>query len=257
MVLAGEPGGRRMYAHAHRLVDLKPGIDSQEVHVMLRRGATVTGHVVGPEDQPIRDASIFSRAILDPRQRPWTTWTVPNSQHGRVRNGRFEIHGLDPENKVPVYLLEPRDKLGATVMLTGKSAAGGPITVRLQPCGAAKMRIVGPDGKPVVGRLATRLIQMVVTPGPTHGVTKEQAGFLLADEADLSQMDPVNYKTEVVPDAEGCIRLPVLIPGATYRFIDYTAANRDQTGAEVRKEFTVEPGQKLDLGDIRIAKPPN
>ena len=34
---------------------------------MLRRGATVTGQVVGPDGQPVRDAWIFSRIILDPR----------------------------------------------------------------------------------------------------------------------------------------------------------------------------------------------
>ena len=51
--------------------------------------------------------------------------------------------------------------------------------------------------------------------------------------------------------------LPVLIPGATYRFIDYTMFVRGQTGPEIRKEFTIKPGQKLNLGDIRIAKPPS
>ena len=152
MVHEGQPGGERMYAHAYRLLDLKPGIDSQEVPVVLRRGATVTGQVVGPDGLPVREASIFSRVILDPRQNTSVTWATPQ-RHGRVRNGRFEIHGLDPDTEVPVYFLEPKRKLGGAVNLSGKSSAGGPVTIRLEPCGAARARVVGPDGKPVAGAL--------------------------------------------------------------------------------------------------------
>ena len=50
-------------------------------------------------------------------------------------------------------------------------------------------------------------------------------------------------------DTDGRITLPVLIPGATYRFVELT------TVPQVRKEFTVKPGETLDLGDIRIEKP--
>ena len=40
--------------------------------------------------------------------------------HGNARNGRFELHGLDPDADVPVYFLEPKRKLGATVLLPGQ-----------------------------------------------------------------------------------------------------------------------------------------
>ncbi len=50
--------------------------------------------------------------------------------------------------------------------------------------------------------------------------------------------------------------LPVLIPGATYRIYDFTTFVRGQAGPALRKEFTVKPGETLDLGDIRIEKPP-
>ncbi len=150
MVEQGQPGGRRSYSHGHAWLDLKPGIDSQEVHVVLRRGATVTGRVLGPDGQPIRDAWMFSRIILDPSRGPWGSW---GGYHGNVRNGRFEIHGLDPDAEVPVYFLDPKRKLGGVVNLSGKSLAGGPVTVRLEPCGAATARLVDPGGKPVAGRL--------------------------------------------------------------------------------------------------------
>ena len=62
------------------------------------------------------------------------------------------MHGLDPETEVPVHFLQPERKLGATVRVSGKMAAQGPVTVRLEPCGMAMARLVGPDGKPVTGQ---------------------------------------------------------------------------------------------------------
>ena len=252
MLQQGQPGGWRMYAHAYRLLDLKPGIDSQEVHIALRRAATASGQVVGPDGQPVGEALIFSRILLDPRQRVSASWT--GRYHDNAHNGRFEIHGLDPDTEVPVYFLEPSRKLGGMVNLSGKSATGGPVTVRLEPCGAARMRVVGPDGKPVVGRLSRASIEMVVTPGPPYS-RDDKSGLLFANEAGVNSIDTVNYPTVLASDAEGRLTLPVLIPGATYRFIDYSTVVRGETGPTVRKEFTVKSGETLNLGDIRIEKP--
>ncbi len=55
-------------------------------------------------------------------------------------------------------------------------------------------------------------------------------------------------------DAQGWISLPVLIPGATYRFIDFSVS-QDPKGPQIRKEFTVKPAETLDLGDVLIEKP--
>ena len=74
-------------------------------------------------------------------------WT--GRYHGKLSNGRFAIRGLAPDAEVPVYFLEPERKLGAVVNLSVKSVAGGPITVRLEPCGSARAWLVDPDGKPV------------------------------------------------------------------------------------------------------------
>ena len=61
---------------------------------------------------------------LPPRHRlgAWLVWRARH--HGSVTSGRFEMHGLDPDAEVPVYFLDPHHKLGATVNLSGKSAAG-------------------------------------------------------------------------------------------------------------------------------------
>jgi RNA polymerase sigma factor (sigma-70 family) len=245
------PGDLRNYAHGFQSVELKRGIGSQEVNVALRRGATVTGEVVGPDGQPVREAWIFTRGILAPTSDATRRWSA--RIHGTTHNGRFELFGLDPDTEIAVYFLEPMRKLGIAVKLSGKSAAGEPVSVRLEPCGAVNARIVDSKGKAVTG--PSRSITLIVTPGPHYWATRDKAGVLAADQADLTELDPVNYPRPHAFDSQGRLTLPVLIPGATYRWVDYTAEGLRENGPPIRKEFTVKPGETLDLGDILIEKP--
>jgi len=248
----GLPGGTRFYAHAYVFLDLKAGSETQEVNVALQRGATVKGCAVAPDGHPVENALVFSRIIL---KSPFGTWKVWLSRDREsVRHGRFELHGLDTDTEVPVFFLEPKHKLGATVNFSGKLGAAGPVTVRLEPCGAARARLVNPGGRPVVTRLLPRMARMLVTPGPPFSLAKEKEGHVFADEGALDQIDPLNYGNGLMSDAEGRIKLPVLIPGATYRIVDITTT-RDPAGPQLRREFTVKPGETLDLGDILIEKP--
>ncbi len=54
------------------------------------------------------------------------------------------------------------------------------------------------------------------------------------------------------PMTRGRLTLPALIPGATYRIYDNTMG--EDAAPRLRKEFTVKPGETLDLGDILIEK---
>ena len=58
-----------------------------------------------------------------------------------------------------------------------------------------------------------------------------------------------------ITDADGRITLPALIPGALYRISDCSTMNDRDKGVQVRKDFTVKPGETLDLGDILIENP--
>jgi len=96
---------------------------------------------------------------------------------------------------------------------------------------------------------------MVVTPGPDVFSRKQESeGRLFAHQGTLADIDPTNYGSGPVSDIQGRIALPALIPGATYRIID-RSTSRDPIGPQVRKEFTVKPGETLNLGDVLIEKP--
>jgi hypothetical protein len=215
---------------------------------VLRPGMTVKGRVVGPDGQPIQDAWMISRVFLKPLSSAWLFWL--GRHHGSVKSGRFEVHGLDPDAEVPIYFLDPHHKLGATVNFSGKSAAAGPVTVRLQPCGTAKARLIDASGKPISAYRGPGLISMVVTPGPSVSRQLENEARLAADGAPLVGIDSINYADGPVSDALGRIVFPALVPGATYR-----RSPRGTKGTPLSDEFTVKPGETLDLGDIVIEKP--
>jgi beta-lactamase regulating signal transducer with metallopeptidase domain/protocatechuate 3,4-dioxygenase beta subunit len=251
------PGHRRFYAHAYRAVDLKPDGSGQEIDITLRRGTTIRGRVVGPDGRPVPDALVFSRIILQtPPRGGWKEfWVAPTGGgRGRVYDGRFTLHGLDADVEVPVFFLEPERKLGTTVRFSGRSGSAGPVTVRLEPCGTARVRLVDPDGKTVDRYPATGLMSMIVAPGAVVRRNPPNDGPLFATESFMTELDPVNYATDFQSDAQGRVTFPALIPGATYRLVDRSAfyAGGEQ---EIRKEFIVKPGEALELGDILIAKP--
>jgi protocatechuate 3,4-dioxygenase beta subunit len=247
-----EPGGR-VYAHAFVVCELKAGGDGAQVPVVLRRGVTITGRVVGPDGQPVQDTRMFSRVIFGPAYTGWRIWG--GGDYGIARNGRFTIHGLDPNAGVSVAFLEPTRKLGVTVDLSGAAVGNGPIIVQLGPCGSAVARLVRPDGKPLLGYRGSGLIAIVVTPGALDPRLAENRDRPIADQAALPVTDPINYKDGPVSGSDGHIVFPALIPGASYRIIDSTT-NGDPAGPRLRKEFTVHPGEILDLGEILIEKAP-
>ena len=79
-------------------------------------------------------------------------------------------------------------------------------------------------------------------PPPDHKVDPGAAAIL----------EPCCLRSEQLE--EGRIVFPALIPGAAYRVVDATRI-REGVDPQVRKEFTVKPGETLDLGEIRIEKP--
>src|SRR5262249_35051551 len=152
----------------------------------------------------------------------------------KVCDGRFELHGLDPEGSTRISILDPEHEWGTTIEISGRQAGQG-LTIRLQPCGKAKARFVGPDGKPVTKPEA--IYEFVATPGPSvYSRRKPQEQAMLPADADfLANVDRKHYFDDPAADAEGRVSLPGLIPGAIYRISDWSTANVAGKGVQVRK----------------------
>jgi hypothetical protein len=70
-------------------------------------------------------------------------------------------------------------------------------------------------------------------------------------EASLRAIDSINYADGPMSDALGRIAFPALIPEAPYHL-----SISGKIGIQRDQDFTVKPGETLDLGDIVITKPP-
>ena len=71
----------------------------------------------------------------------------------------------------------------------------------------------------------------------------------------VSNVDRKHYWNMPRTDSDGRITFISLIPGVHYRIIDFSTVNDQDKGVQIRKDFTVKPGETLDLGEIRIEKP--
>jgi len=246
----GQPGGVRHYAHGIIAYEVKAGDPPLEISAVLRPGKTIKGRVVGPDDQTVEHAMIISTLHIEHFH---LIWRGDLTLH--ARDGLFELHGIDPEKPARVSFLDADHQWGATVELCGKQA-GEEVTIQLQPCGQAKARFVGPDGKPLA-KISSRL-EIVGTTGPHKWDRRsESKSKLAADAADIVNLDRKHYWKGPYTDAEGRISLPDLIPGALYRISDHSTMNVENKGVQIRRDFTVKPGETLDLGDILIEKPPS
>jgi hypothetical protein len=244
------PGGMRYRAHAIIPYEARAGGPPSEVAATLRPGVTIKGRVEGPDGRPIKLGLLLTTLPTEVTEATDGTWDGASLP---IRDGRFELRGLDPGGSTRVSIIDyPGYERGATVEVSGRQA-GKELAIRLQPCGRAKARFVGPDGKPIAGHRVN--VEFVATPGPApHSMRKQDRFELVADSTDLANFDQ-KYMNGPTTDAEGRITLVSLIPGALYRISDESTINDEGKGQQIRKDFTVKPGETLDLGDILIEKP--
>jgi RNA polymerase sigma factor (sigma-70 family) len=228
-----------MYPDALAHIDIKPGAAPENVKLQLRRGVVVAGRVLGPDGHPITSAIALGRTYLHFKVTgtPFTFFTG-NAPQIKVRDGRFEIPGCDPEKPFTFHFLDREHQLGATVELSGKSAQNGPVTIRLEKCGAANVRYKDPQGKPVAGNTGDQLM-LIITPGADINARPDQ---IMADMQYQSNLDSERLRRSRT-DADGRITWSSLIPGAKYRLRGHDF------------DFTAEAGKTIDLPDVTIPRP--
>jgi RNA polymerase sigma factor (sigma-70 family) len=249
--------GDAAYHHAILDVDVKKDERVKEVNVTLRRGLTVQGRLVGPDDKPIASAVMFVS-----RHRP----RFENTMHpALVREGRFEVRGLDPDKTYRLLFLEhprlpparitpeafqgfpqlylqellgPQNKLGVSVEVAPKKVKDE-LTVKLAACGKAKLHFVDGAGKPLANY--SPWLQLVVTPGPRIYQALEDK-TLAAEVVTLTG----RYGGQLAnnpTDARGYVTFEGLIPGATYRL----KKSDQEPNNEVIKDFTAEGGKTVEM----------
>ncbi len=194
-----------------------------------------------------------------PGSSPRSTSTTSTSSGGatsaaHARDGRFELHGLDPERPVRVAFLDSDHQWGAVGRALGQAGRRGdhgPAPAVRPGDGPARR------ARRQAHRGASPSSRSWAAPGPAQDIPRP------AEQAELAADTVVHaqHRSRLPPadrprtDADGRITLPDLIPGATYR-ISGSYLNVPTKRDPVYKDFTVKPGETLDLGDIPIERPP-
>jgi hypothetical protein len=199
---------------------------------------TVAGKVVGPDGAPVAEGIVIGRTYTPYSYESQFVFSPFNggAPQLKVRDGRVEVPGCDPEKPYTFHVFDREHLLGATVELSGRSAVDGPVTIRLRECGAATVRYTHDDGTPVAGH-KPELLGLVLTPGAEFGTM----GRINADIVFQVQLDRDERNRGQETDADGRITFVALIPGARYRFLD--------------QEFTAEAGRTIGLRDVTIPRP--
>jgi RNA polymerase sigma factor (sigma-70 family) len=244
-VLYDRPGGLLHYAHAWHSIQAKLGAQ-RDIAVTLRRGITVRGRLVHADGTPVAEARMVSKRITPLAWfSPFSSYR-PNGMGLPVHAGKFELHGLDPDETCSVLFLDAKNLQGAVAQVSAREHGSLPMTIRLSPCGSATVRYVDAKGKPVVG-LAPGFFEIVLMPGVSvYDMKARDQGKICESTEFVGNFHGVPFLPPRT-DAQGQVTLRALVPGATYLLRDSSTLSSQEPPALY---FNAESGKEVRLPDI-------
>ncbi|QJW99382.1 hypothetical protein FTUN_6994 [Frigoriglobus tundricola] len=220
----------RTFEHAR--VRLEAGADpsgGKGVPLTLRRGESVRVEAIGTDGKPVTSGVAVCRSVVQPLRNRVTRPLL-------IREGSGELPGCVPDRVYPVALLDPVGLAGAVAEVR----VGDKPVVKLEPCGAAEVRLVDSAGRPLAGVMAEAWLAL-----DCDRAANARAGTQGRWLVDQSWFDPKHHLPRPVTDAAGRATLRALVPGAEYVVV-LTVHKRVYTSAAVR----VRPGETERLPDI-------
>ena len=169
------------------------------------------------------------------------------------------MRGCEPAKPLRLCFLDAEHQWGATVTLDAAEAQLEPPSVRLLPCWSAAVRFVDEKGRPLanhplLGRIPNMSVAFVFVEGAVNAVYAQQDGRHV--RYGMWGLDSQRYR-DLRTDDEGRVTFPTLVPGAPYKLFIRDATKRELGKPEEKEiDFTVQPDQDLDLGDIAVARSP-
>jgi Carboxypeptidase regulatory-like domain len=187
--------------------------------IALESGRTQHLRVTDAEGRPVKDT--------------WVYCLQGGSSHGEALSGD-ELAFLhdNPGKALTVMIVHQSHSLGAAVDLKGDEP--DPMRVILQPTGTVAGRLVDEDGKPRAGASVVAYHHIRFRGGP-----------IMCDRSDPMTTGP-----------DGRFRITHLVPGVPYT-VQVLKKNETDTANRAEgnlhgSEWTVNPGEEQDWGDVRV-----
>jgi RNA polymerase sigma factor (sigma-70 family) len=221
----------------HALVEINPDPadpKSLTCDIALEPGRALTGSLTGPDGKPVSGAYALGLGATELHLGP-PRMTGPVEPP--LKDAGFTVRGLTPGRGRVLIFFQPEARLAKVQRLRGDEA--GPLTVKLEPLGAAHGRVLDAQGRPTEGLTVT-------------------ARFALREESadDLPWSELVqnglygSLIREVKTDREGRYRVEGLLPGVPYEILVSQGKPSDGAAVVPSRQLAPEPGKDADLGDV-------
>jgi hypothetical protein len=214
--------------HVCRMVDVPAGAETFTIDLELTRGASRKGRLIDAEGKPVLGALVYGLSV------DWDVKTLEGPE--------FEVIGLEPGKPRTVSFLHKDRRLAGSVAF---EPGDGPVEVRLAPCGSAVGRLIDPDGSPLAGA-------MVMIGLHDRGGEQIPLNIGLWPSGEI-----------FTADKDGRVRIEGLNPDLIARLSFHPPTQPDtwlvpeKSQEAVLYHLTARPGETVNLGDIRLSRPPN
>jgi hypothetical protein len=208
-----------MNADAYRVI--RPGLEPERLtfDLELVQGRRVSGTIVGPDGQPA--AGVRGVELIRPIR-----------IQVEEQTGSFTATGIDP--RIPQTLVFYQVERGLAGRIEIKGGASEPVTVRLQPWGRLKGRLVEPEGKPLTNVFVD--LTWVDGEGKRHSLS---TGPLAKP---------------VAVDGEGRFLVEGVVPGLTFRLSVLEGGKKGPPFLILHQsdDISAKANETKDLGEMKV-----
>jgi RNA polymerase sigma factor (sigma-70 family) len=215
---------------AVKYLDAAPNSGPVTCDLQVDSGRTLTVHIQGPDGKPLSGAIAAGLTV-----------SVPAGI--TLKGPTATVYALDPESPRPLMFVHRQRQLIG--MLTVRGDEKEPPVVRLDRAGHVTGRLLDEVGQPITGAAVSLAINV--------SLAKSRSARSDAIRRLLGQINRDEPRTRT--DKDGRFRLDCLLPGLEFS-LHFHHENRSLFEQPNSKRWKVEPGQTLELGDLRVKPSP-